>query len=95
MWVNRTEWNRLKERLEALERKRETITVWDMETMRTMQQAYGGAWGYPIEKQEIGVADLVQKILTKLGMELKFVKGHPDRVEVTERPDAAPNRKEG
>lgn len=86
MWISKKELARLQDRIAALEAKGgPTITVYDQETLRAMQASgFGSMYGYPIPKQEIAISDVVKRILEKLGMELKFVKGQPDRVLIEE-----------
>ncbi len=85
MWVSRDEWNNMKERIAALERRPTSpaITVYDYE-----QSGYG----YPIDNQQITHERVLKSIMSKLGMELKYVRGQPARIDVT---DAAGQSKVG
>lgn len=85
MWISREELERLKDRVAILERRptQEKFTVYDPTQAHAVLH-----YGYmsSIDKQEIPVQTVVQRILDKLGMRLEYVKGQPARIEVADKP---------
>lgn len=86
MWIRRTEFDALVKRVNDLERRKETFTVYDA----VQAQAYLNlGFGRPIDSQEIPVKTVVERIMDKLGMRLEYIRGQPARVEITDPPSAA------
>ena len=93
MWIRRKEFNAIVKRVNDLERRNETFTVYDSAQAKAALQ-FGG-YGYQIDKQEIPVKTVVARILDRLGMSLEYIKGQPARIEIKEPPSAASESKEG
>lgn len=87
MWVSKSEWERMKERIGELERAvkqpPETFTVYDPVSYEAAQRC--GIYGYPwhmIDKQEVTLKAAITKILDHLGLKLTYVKGTPTTVDL-------------
>lgn len=100
MWVSRAAWSTLMERVEKLETAAKYDTskefvVYDPEQVKAaMHYSMGIYGGMNLDHQKISVKDVVQRILTHLGMELQYVKGQPARIDVALPPSAASSGKE-
>jgi hypothetical protein len=87
MWVNKYEWERMQERLKALESRPvelDKFTVYD-EGQYTVYSSLGYPW-HLMNKQEIPVKEAVEKILAHLGLKLTYNKGTPPSVTVEKQP---------
>jgi hypothetical protein len=91
MWVNKYQWNRVMERLEALERWKSyhegdgQIIVYQPEAT----QLWHLSMSYSPPHAKIAVADVVRRILDHLGIKLRYEKGNPERVAIDIPPTAA------
>lgn len=93
MWVRRSEWDKLQERVRNLEYRAEmdrAITVYDVNATSFLPM------GYPVASEKIEVKDAIMRILAHLKLGLKYRRGQPSGVDFlpTDAPPPQPQRTE-
>ena len=73
MWVSRAKWNSLVERLERLE----AIDRYDPPYSITVYDVSQAQYMFPMPSERVKLKDLVQRIMTHLGLGLKYRGGVP------------------
>ena len=87
MWVSKAKWEEMEKRLKALEDRKydDRFTVY--KKMDPMYMSVYSWHNWP--SADITVKALVEKILEKLGMELAYIEGKPETVEMVKAKKAA------
>lgn len=97
MWVSRKEFDKLKDELDAVKREfdshRKDVVLErnfsvDDGCLRWVFYGPGSNLHQQPGRQDISLKRVVEKIMAHLGMELKYIEGHPACVDLTKKPKA-------
>lgn len=83
MWISRTRFDALEKRIRDLEIERECsgFTFYDEARLNSYRMA--GIWDYSgVPQQKLSVKQVIERILSHVGMEMKYVEGTPATVAV-------------
>lgn len=83
MWISKSELDRLKERISELEKESRTR----QRAEGFMVNKYPGSSYsmYPVSFYEVSVKTAVEQILNHLGLDLHYISGQPERVDLQKR----------